>query len=681
MRGAFLEPVPDRPSRIGIVACVMERSAVHQLSRLAIGCTRGLRANRLVAAILPLLLASPSTAQSSASQIRALLEAELISKEVVKYQLSRYLMNRVPEPPRPQSAQEWTREAPRIRERIRATILRGWPSEWVERPLAAEDRGLVPGTGEGYRVRKLRLEVIPGLHVAALLYEPEGVQTPAPAVLNVNGHIYGKGKEIEYKQKRCIHQAKQGIYALNLDWLYFGELTHPENQHWFGAHLDLTGANGIGLFYLAMRKGLDYLYEHPSVDRERIGMTGLSGGGWQTVLLSALDERVRAAVPVAGHSSLVSRLEDFGPGDVGDWEQKGTDLLSEFEYTHLTALIAPRPLLQIHNAEDIFRSHRVKPGTFDALESVWDVYGASEDFQFHENFDPADHNYQLDNRMQAYRFFAQRFGLLQPEREFATGSELRTAAELEVGLPGDNLTILQIARKLASRIQRAPIPVAPPERRTWAREQRQVLRETLRFAPVGVERAWFLAGTRMKGLDSRAYRFDFENGLSASGVLFHAITGSSDPRPATIVLHDEGRAAAAETVSERINRGERVLAADLIFTGEATLPGDRPERNIQVLAAIGERPLGVEVAQLLALAEWMGPGPKLETHGIRSQVAALAAAALAPGAFSDVVTHEGVGSLVHLLEEPVSHPDAPDLFCFGLLRDFDIDRLQALAGN
>ena len=65
----------------------------------------------------------------------------------------------------------------------------------------------------------------------------------------------------------------------------------------------------MGLFYLAMRKGLDYLYQHPNVDRARIGVTGLSGGGWQTIVLSALDERVRLAVPVAGYSSLVSRIE------------------------------------------------------------------------------------------------------------------------------------------------------------------------------------------------------------------------------------------------------------------------------------------------------------------------------------------------------------------------------------
>ncbi len=624
-------------------------------------------------------LVSHAAAQTSASQLDAILGEPLISQEVVKYQLSRYLMDRVPAPPRPATADEWSRDAKRIRAKLLETILEGWPREWVESTLSAEDRGFVEGAGPGYRIRKLRIEVIPGLHVAALLYEPEGGPRPAPAILNVNGHIYGKGKEIEYKQKRCINQAKQGIYALNLDWLYFGELTHPENQHWFGAHLDLVGANGIGLFYLAAKKGLDYLHGHSAVDKERIGMTGLSGGGWQTVLLSALDERVRAAVTVAGHSSLVSRLEDFGAGDIGDWEQKGTDVLSEFEYTHLTALVAPRPLLQIHNAEDIFRSHRVKPGTYDALKPVWSLYGATADFAFHENFDPADHNYQVENRLQAYRFFADRFGLRSVEQEIPVGSELKTAAELEVGLPEDNLTILGIARKLATRIERDAIPLDPAERNAWATEQRRVLRETLRYSPVAVERGWFLAGTRMKGLDSRSYRFDFDNGLSATGVLLAAIDEGSGPRPATILLHDDGKATAAGAAAERVNRGERVLAADLIFTGDATLPGGRPERNIQVLAAIGERPLGIEVAQLLALGEWLGRGARLETQGIRSQVVALTAAALSPGLFSEVASEGGVGTLEEILDTPIRQMDAPDLFCFEFLRYFDIDWLALIS--
>ena len=632
----------------------------------------------VVAAAALLLVVPPAAAQTSASRLEAILGEPLISQEVVKYQLSRYLMDRVPASPRPATADEWTRDSKRIRAKLLSTILQGWPREWVDTPLLAEDGGFVEDPGPGYRIRKLRIEVIPGLQIAALLYEPEDVPSPAPAILNVNGHIYGMGKEIEYKQKRCINQAKQGIYALNLDWLYFGELEHPENQHWFGAHLDLVGANGIGLFYLAAKKGLDYLHAHPDVDKDRIGMTGLSGGGWQTVLLSALDERVRVAVPVAGHSSLVSRIEDFGSGDIGDWEQKGSDVLSEYEYTHLTALIAPRPLLQIHNAEDIFRSHRVKPGTYDALAPIWDLFGAGADFLFHENFDPADHNYQADNRLQAYRFFAERFGLPAVERDLPVGGELKTAAELEVGLPADNLTILGVARKLAARIERDAIPLDPADRVAWATEQRDILRGTLRYSPVAVERAWFLSGTRMRGLDTRSYRFDLDNGLSATGVLLAAIEEDPEPRRATILLHDDGKAAAAEAAAERVNRGEKVLAADLIFTGDATLPGNRPERNIQVLAAIGERPLGIEVAQLLALGDWLGRGARLETQGKRSHLVALSAAALSPGSFSEVVSRGGFETLEEILDEPIRHLDAPDLFCFELLRLFEVGWLAAL---
>ncbi len=640
-------------------------------------------ASSLAAALTLVGCAAQSDSQTDAEYLQPILEDPLISKDVVAYQLSRYLMDRVPASPSPASAHEWSSDANAVRKRVLSTILRGWPREWLEHPLVVEDRGFVPDGGHGYRIRKLRFEVIPGFRIPALLYEPEVAQRPAPAILNVNGHIYGKGKEIEYKQKRCIAQAKQGIFALNLDWLYFGELTHPENQHWFGAHLDLTGANGIGLFYLAMRKGLDLLHRHPEVDKERIGMTGLSGGGWQTVLLSALDERVRAAVPVAGHSSLVSRLEDFGSGDIGDWEQKGTDLLRDFEYTHLTAAIAPRPLLQIHNAADIFRSHRVKPGTFDALRPIWELYGAVGNFKFHENFDPGDHNYELDNRLQAYQFFAEQFGLPQVDRESFQEAELLTAADLEVGLPEDNLTILGVARELAARNRnrRSQVPADLPDRGSWARGRRGDLRETLRFQAARVERAWFLRGARLSGIDSRSYRFDFGNGLSATGVLLRAMDGSSETGPATILLHDGGKVALAKRAAARVSLGERVLAADLIFTGDVTLPGRAPERNIQVLAAVGDRPLGIEVAQLLALARWLGEGVTLETYGIRSQVTALAALALEPGMFSGGVHHDGMQSLSHLLDGPVRHPDAPDLFCLGLYRDFDIDELALIAAT
>src|SRR5436853_7176170 len=101
-----------------------------------------------------------------------------------------------------------------------------------------------------------------------------------------------------------------------------------------------------------MRRGLDYLYEHPNTDRSRLGMTGLSGGGWQTIVLSSLDERVKAAVPVAGFSSMRTRLPVREFGDLGDVEQSATDLLTNQDYTHLIAMMAPRPTLLTSKADD-----------------------------------------------------------------------------------------------------------------------------------------------------------------------------------------------------------------------------------------------------------------------------------------------------------------------------------------
>ena len=211
------------------------------------------------------------------------------------------------------SSEHWTEEARRLRRHLlHDVVFHGWPEEWVNSPPKFEDLGAIE-THHGYRLRKLRYEIVPGFQSVAILYEPERITAKAPAILNLNGHVGPQGKAVEYKQKRCINFAKHGILALNLEWFAFGELRQEGNEHWFGAHLELVGLNALGIFLLEMRRGLDYLYDHPSVDRNRIGVTGLSGGGWQTIFLSSMDERVRVSVPVAGYSSSCSDCHQAQP--------------------------------------------------------------------------------------------------------------------------------------------------------------------------------------------------------------------------------------------------------------------------------------------------------------------------------------------------------------------------------
>ena len=138
-----------------------------------------------------------------------------------------YLLQRIAPPPTPTSAAEWSAEAAKIRAETLKTIFRGWPQAWITAPAKFEEVGVIE-TQEGYRVRKLRYEVVPGFYASALLYEPTHLQGKVPAILNVHGHDMVIGKASDYKQKRCINFAKRGMLALNLEWIGTGELTSQE---------------------------------------------------------------------------------------------------------------------------------------------------------------------------------------------------------------------------------------------------------------------------------------------------------------------------------------------------------------------------------------------------------------------------------------------------------------------
>src|SRR5262249_714522 len=134
----------------------------------------------------------------------------------------------------------------------------------------------------------------------------------------------------------------------------------------------------------------------------------------------------------------------------------------------------------------------------------------------------------------------------------------------------------------------------------------------------------------------------------------------------------------------RVNRGEQVLALDLLFRGDVVPKDPGAPEYAQMLSAMGDRPLGMQAAQLIGIADWLrgragATQVRLESTGARGQITALTSAALAPAQFSGVEIHEGVESLAQLLDAPVTYEAAPDLFCLDLYKEFDLDRLAALA--
>jgi hypothetical protein len=275
-----------------------------------------------------------------------------------------------------------------------------------------------------------------------------------------------------------------------------------------------------------------------------------------------------------------------------------------------------------------------------------------------------------------------------PQAEIPVGQYVKSYDELRVGVPKDSLTILGLAQKMGVGLRRPPIPLDASQMAEWDKSRRAKLKDVVRYHPVTMSRAWPQSNTYHNQVESISYRFQLSNGLSATGVWLKDVDTPLNAQ-LTIVLNDHGKASAATQlwdrvpeVADRMERGEQVLVVDLLFTGDAA--PDQPQLFTEMLAATGERPLGMEAAQLIGLThwaqtKWAPPAIRLENTGIRTQVISLVAAALEPNIFSDVVNYGGMHSLGYLLEAPVPYEAAPELFCLDLYKEFDIDSLKILA--
>jgi dienelactone hydrolase len=638
-----------------------------------------IRTARPLAAITLLLLTIPAHSDDVTD---ATLRAPVQSPSVTAFQLQQYLVSRMASFHVPANTSQWEWQAKTRREHILQDIIyHGWPKAWIDAPPRFEQTEVIE-TSHGYRLRKYRYEIVPGFYSSAVLYEPKSIDGRVPAILNVIGHEPA-GNAAEYEQKRCINFAKRGMLALSLSWFGFGELSQTDNGHDNTARLDLIGTSSVGLFYLTMKRGVDFLASYPHANPKRLGMTGLSGGGWQTVMLSALDERVATAVEVAGIGAQESNL--IRPGDTNEVEESPTDFTVGQDYPLLIAMRAPRPTLLIHNAEDdcCFRADFVKPYIYEQIKPVFQLYGVEERLAWHENRDPGTHNYQRDNREQAYAFFDKYFGIAATAKEIDSDAEIRTPQELATGLPANNLTVAELASQMAASISHSASPSDPGALAAWTTKQREQLAALLRVEPLSLKSAWRMANTKHLGLHTISYRFDFTNQLSATGIWLSAIS-TGEHAPATIILNDEGYKGSGQQAKERVDRGDQVLALDTLFNG-ATMPEEPdPGAWAMMVATDGKRPLGLEVEQFLAVSRWLkanagGAKVRVQTTGMRSQVVALMGAALDPDLYSTIVSKQAIDSFGTLLKGPLVFRSAPELFCLDLYKYFDIDTLTAMA--
>ena len=576
-------------------------------------------------------------------------------------ELMAFLKKELPEFHAPTDVAAWKRRIPALRRlALEKVYLYGYPAAVVKAfPRVVWGEVLRPDPS--YVIRKLRYEIFPDYWIPALLYEPVGLRGKLPVVLNPNGHHAG-GKACGYKQIRCANLARQGVIALNMEFIGMGEL-RTEVPHDKAAYLYLTGLAGVGLFYLALQKGLDVLLAHKQADRGRVAVTGLSGGGWQTIVISALDPRVTLSVPVAGYTGLRARLK--AASDMGDIEQTPVDMATVLDYQDLTAMLVPRPALLILNESDdcCFATARAKPVIYDAVRPTYRAFGAEDRFATYSNRVPGTHNYDADNRTQFYRFLNKHFGTSLSETDIHRPEEILAESRLDVGLPANQATIVSISvkrgRALAGK-HRAPATAAD------RLKLRARIAECLRLPRYTVKD------------DQVCQNGDFSQHLFSVGpwTVPAAVWNPPDATEVELRISDAGRAA---TTGCAPDMKRRLFGMDLFGTGEnATSP------RLQMTAeAAGARILGIRTAQLLAMADHVAkstgiPRVHLVAEGTNSAFTALVAAALRPARFQSLKTVGQLRSLVHLIELAYTYDAALPLFCSGLLEVTDIPQLKAM---
>jgi hypothetical protein len=223
---------------------------------------------------------------------------------------------------------------------------------------------------------------------------------------------------------------------------------------------------------------------------------------------------------------------------------------------------------------------------------------------------------------------------------------------------------------MANAIERPAAPATAAAHVEWVGRQRALLRNTLRVHDVKVVNAWPLWNSKRHEVESLSYVFEFDNGLTATGLWVKAIA-APDSAPATIILHDKGIKAASEEISDRVNRGEQVLALDLVFTGDSAPADPGPWAFTQFLAAVGDRPLGIEAAHA-AVTGGLTKLPAVECARGKHWNAQPGDRARdrrgLPSFFEPFMAGLLVGLFGHARQLM-----PPDLFCLDLYKNFDLD--------
>lgn len=290
----------------------------------------------------------------------------------------------------PTSKVEWEARAAQIRQQIRNGMdLQSMPEKPTSQPIIHSRKEM-----DGYSIENVAFESMPGIYVTGNLYKPLKKQKSYAAILAPHGHGENPhGRFREQTQKRCATLARMG--AIVFVWDMVGQGDSKQCEHKMAKALKLQTINSI--------RSLDFLLSVPGVDPSRVACTGESGGGTQTFLLAALDNRVKVSVPVVMISAYF-----FG----GCVCESGLPIHKKGDYqtsnVEIAALAAPRPMIMISDGGDWTKN--TPEVEYPFIQKVYSLYGKKDNLEA-VHLANEKHDYGPSKRKAMYAFMAKHLKL------------------------------------------------------------------------------------------------------------------------------------------------------------------------------------------------------------------------------------------------------------------------------